>query len=106
MKFKVAKKDFADCVVYKVGYCQLQYLLPENEAIAYSSGVCGWSCDYFDLGSFYISTGYAPIGKELPYKLIQKYNAKSEKISSFDYEKAKKQKARLMKQFIAEVNAL
>ena len=72
-KFKATKKQFAYETVLKVGYCQLQTLLKFENPIAYSSGFYGWSCDYYQVGSVYICTGYSPIGKEVNYSLIKKY---------------------------------
>ena len=106
MKLEVTKKEMRREEVYSVGYCKLQYLLRYEEPIAYSHGVYGWACDYYKFGNIYISTGYSPIGKQVDYKIIQKHEAKAEKIISIyrgDYKKEKAMLTRLLKKFVAEI---
>jgi hypothetical protein len=94
LKLKAAKKDFKNKNVLKVGYCELDYLLSYVEPFAYSSGVYGWSCDYYNIDGVIISTGYSPIGKSLDYDIIKKYENEARKIlldnnSSYDNKKEK-----------------
>ena len=105
MKFKVSKKDMKYEEVYSVGYCKLQYLLRFEEPVAYSkSDTYGWSCDYYKVENVYISTGYSPIGKQVDYKIIQKYEAKAEKIiTKIAYEKQKTLLSHLLKNLIKEI---
>lgn len=43
MKYRTTKKEIRNCgsSVYKVGYCNLQFLLRFNDPFAYSEGVFG-----------------------------------------------------------------
>lgn len=75
MKFKTSKKAMKDYYggnLYSAGYCELQYLLHYKNASAYSCGVYGWSCDYYEIGDICISTGYSPIGERINYEIIKK----------------------------------
>ena len=106
MKLKISKKDMKGEEIYRVGYCDLQHLLRCEEPVAYSSDTYGWACDYYKIEDAYICTGYSPIGKQVDYKLIKKYDAKAEKIISIYYGDYKKEKAmltRLLKKFVAEI---
>jgi hypothetical protein len=65
MKFKTTKKEIRENYHYIVGasYCSLQTLLDYEHPIAYSSGVYGWACDYYEVANkqgrfILISTGY------------------------------------------------
>lgn len=82
MKLKTTKsqikKSFTNIV--SVGYCDIQYLTCYKRPFAYSSGICGWSCDYYDVDNVCLSTGYSPIGQNAPYELIKKYEIKAQKI--------------------------
>lgn len=65
MKIKTTKKQITQQAgrVLSVGYCALQTLLKYKSPFAYSAGVYGWSCDYYDAGDgLIISTGYSPAG--------------------------------------------
>ena len=73
MKLKASKKEFKGSNVLKVNYCKLQYLLSYKQPFAYSSGVNGWSCDYYYLDNFIISTGYQPIGQAVNYEALKHY---------------------------------
>lgn len=80
MKLKATKKEIKEAY-YKtlcVGYCDMQNLLRHKRAFAYSAGVCGWACDYYDINGLCISTGYSPIGnRKLDYKLLKEYENKA-----------------------------
>ena len=111
MKLKTTKKEIQkqSWEVWAVGYCEAQYLLRALEPFAYSIGIYGWSCDYYDLGhGLKLSTGYSPIGKRLPYDLVRKYESRAAKIwGDYDkyknYETRKKAVQKLLAQFIAAV---
>lgn len=71
--------------VLSIPYCKLDSLLKYEEPFAYSSGVYGWSCDYYQVtvhgkDDVIISTGYRPTGKVLELDLIQKYNNQGRKV--------------------------
>ena len=108
MKFKVTRKEMKENynTIISIGYCKAQNLLKHQNPIAYSAGVYGWSCDYYDIGGVLISTGYAPIGKSPDYDVIRKYDLQAEKINS-DYslscEERKTRVNDLLNEFIAEV---
>lgn len=106
MEFEVTKKEMRSKEIYRVGYCDLQHLLRCEEPVAYSHGVDGWACDYYKVENIYICTGYSPIGKQVDYKIVEKYETKSRKITSAyyaDHKKAKAMLSRLLKKFIAEI---
>lgn len=108
MKFKATKKQMRENYnnIISIGYCDACYLLRYKSPIAYSAGVYGWACDYYDIDGILISTGYAPIGESPDYNIIRKYNNKAEKIInnySLSYEKQKKQVNKLLNEFLKEV---
>tara|TARA_R100000329_G_scaffold63084_1_gene56181 strand:+ start:396 stop:803 length:408 start_codon:yes stop_codon:yes gene_type:complete len=81
MKLKTTKKQIRDNTrdnLYSVGYCELQHLLRYESPFAYSSGVYGWSCDYYQLSvdgqRIIISTGYSPTGKSIDYKTVKRWD--------------------------------
>ena len=91
MKLRTLKKEINNSynTVLKVGYCQLQTLLIRKAPFAYSCGVYGWSCDYYDINGVCISTGYTPIGKRMDYNLVNEYERKAKEVinnSSYSYE--------------------
>ena len=105
MKFKATKKEFSGYQVIKVLNCKLQTLLKYKDPIAYSAGVHGWSCDYYDINGVIISMGYSPIGKAVSYNLIDKYEKRARKIvyeSQLDYQEEEKQLTTLLNEFIQE----
>ena len=110
MKLRVTKKEILNGYndIIKIGYCQAQHLLQCENAFAYSSGVNGWSCDYYNIDGVIISTGYAPIGKEAEYNLIKKYDKKAEELATsycanYDYKAYKNKLKKLINKFISEV---
>lgn len=111
MKFEVTKKQMRDeKPMIAVSYCGLQYLLGSTEPIAYSAGVYGWACDYYKVESsngrtLWISTGFAPIGDRVDYKITTKFNDKARHIacSDLDCERRKNQTTALLKEFADEV---
>lgn len=111
MKFQVTRKEMRrnyDTII-SIGYCKAQNLLRYQDPIAYSAGVNGWACDFYDVGGVLISTGYAPIGESPDYDVLRKYDLQAEKISS-DYslscEERKRRVNGLLSEFIAEVTGL
>lgn len=108
MKFKTSKKAMKDYYgknLYRVGYCNLQYLLYYKNANAYSCGVYGWSCDYYELEGICISTGYSPIGEYINYETTKKYNDKAREIvySNSPYEEVNEKINQLIDEFIQEI---
>ena len=66
--------------ILSVGYCDMQYLLKFQNPVAYSAGVNGWDCDYYEIDDVVICTGYNPIkSKNIidDYKLIREYEQKA-----------------------------
>ena len=76
MKVKVTHKEINNKYnnIIRVGYSDLQHLLKYEEPFAYSSGVYGWSCDYYNINGTIIKTGYNTMGKNLSYKLVKTYD--------------------------------
>ena len=108
MKFKVTRKEMKENynAIIGIGYCKAQNLLKYQDPIAYSVGVYGWACDYYDVGGVLISTGYAPIGQSPDYDIIRKYDSQAEKINhnyNLSYEERKNQVNYLLNEFISEV---
>lgn len=115
MRCRVTEKEirnsFADVV--RVGYCRLQTLLMCESPFAYTCGYNGWKADFYDCGVTCISTGYAPIGKSVPYEIIKKYERKAEKnYNAFHsgkvkkWETLKRRNYKLICEMLAEVDAL
>lgn len=109
MKLKVSKKEIKSNVIsdnlIAIGYCEAQYLLRGKQPFAYSAGVYGWSCDYYQIDGVIISTGYSPTGARVDYKLLIKYEDKAAKIaeSGDAWELREKKTAKLLRKFLAEV---
>lgn len=101
MKLRVSKKELRKGYyrIISIGYCDAQRLLNYEKAFAYSAGVYGWACDYYDIDGILISTGYSPIGNKnvaFDYDIIRKYEEKA------NGKPAEERKALLM-EFIKEV---
>ena len=94
--------------VVSCGYCTARNLMRYQGAVAYSTGIYGWACDYYDLGEFVLSEGYNPIGKSVD-AIVRKYDAKArealDKIGFADYEKGRKICARLIQAMKREILA-
>lgn len=105
MKLKTTKKQIRENfnTILSIGYCDAQYLLSSKTPFAYSSGLYGWSCDYYQIGNICICTGYSPIGTPVDYALLNELERKAKQIkkgynlSSSDREK---QLDELLKQLI------
>ena len=109
MKLKATKKQIKNGYykIYSIGYCDAQNLLQCLNPFAYSIGVYGWACDYYDVKGICISTGYNPIGENVNYDLIRKYDNKAKAILdnySVDYQKRKTKVNKLLIKFINELN--
>ncbi|MAH44723.1 hypothetical protein CMI37_02790 [Candidatus Pacearchaeota archaeon] len=66
--------------VIGAGYCELQHLLKFREAMAYSSGIYGWNCDYYNIDGVVIATGYRGVWSQNTHaseKLIRDYDDKA-----------------------------
>lgn len=97
MSYQLTKKQVKENSPYlmAVGYCGMQHLLNFKSRFGYSSGVYGWSCDYYDVNGVTISTGYAPIGTHFnDYEVLKSYEQKAEAIQynyNLSYEERKNQ---------------
>lgn len=82
MKLKISKKAIKQnfSTVISIGYCDAQYLLYCKNPFAYSAGIYGWSCDYYQIGRVCISTGYSPVGTPVNYDLLRELELKAEKL--------------------------
>lgn len=107
MKLKATKKAIKEksWKLYSVGYCGVQYLFQYVNPFAYSAGLSGWACDYYDFNGVIISTGYSTIGNRIAYGISEKYEQAAQKIvlSNDAYETKKEQIDFLLKDFINEV---
>lgn len=115
MKCRVTEKEIRNSFtnVVKIGYCSAQHLLFCENPFAYTCGREGWKADFYDCGVTCISTGYAPIGKSVPYEVVKKYDSKAEKnISHFiknkikKWETLKRRNYKLICEMLADVDAL
>ena len=109
MKLKTTKKQVRNSYnkIYSIGYCHAQNLLEGVTPFAYSSGIYGWSCDYYEIENTCISTGYDPIGESVDFDLLRKYDKKACEIRSdydVDYQKRKNKINKLLVKFINELN--
>ena len=49
-----------------VPYCDLQKTLSDMDRVAYySSRLYGWRFDVYRIGNVYLTTGYAPVGRQI-----------------------------------------
>lgn len=105
MKLKITKTQIKNNFVkiYSIGYCDIQYLTYYKNPFAYSSGVNGWACDYYEIENVCLSTGYNPIGQNVDYKILRKYELKAQKIVlnyELDYKTREKKVNKLLNEFI------
>ena len=91
------RKNFS--TILTVGYCEIQYLLNRCNAFAYSAGVYGWSCDFyqpsFKFSGVCIATGYNTErmgGKRVSYELTKEYEQKARELVN-DYSQINKREA-------------
>lgn len=89
MKLKTTKKAIRESgkTIIKIGYCNAQFLLRFQNEFAYSARAEGWACDYYEVNGVIISTGYAPMGKQVDYNLIREYDNKARQICG-DYSRS------------------
>lgn len=103
--------------VVSVGNANLQNFLRQLKEFGYSDRAEGWACDYYELtdengNMLCISDGYSPIGKRVPFDVLDKYDKKAKEIltKEDDYwmEKAiTRRKMKLLRQrFVREVYKL
>ena len=106
MKLKATKREIKNSYskLISIGYCDLQYLLYFKSPFAYSAGVYGWSCDYYEISNnTCISTGYSPVGDIEPsYELILDYNNSAQNIiySDITMDKKREKVNELLNEFI------
>ena len=110
MKIEITRKAIKEsgCKVYRIGYCQAQYLLGDKNPTFYNCGVYGWNCDYyvFEEKNIILSMGYNPQGQALKdYNMLRKYENKALKLTleNMPYETRKKKLAKLLNQFLDEI---
>lgn len=109
MKLQTSKKNIKNGfnTVISISYCGAQYLLYYKSPFAYSAGVYGWACDYYQIGAKCISTGYNPIGKYVDYKKLCELEKKAEIIVHdyiLDYDVKVKKIDLLLTELINSVN--
>ena len=105
MKLKTTKKQIRENfnTILSIGYCDAQYLLDCKNPFAYSAGLYGWSCDYYQIGTICICTGYSPIGTPVDYALLRELEGKAQLIKhdyNLSYSDKEKQLNELLKQLI------
>lgn len=105
MKLKTTKTQIKNNFinVYSIGYCDIQYLTYYKKPFAYSNSVYGWACDYYEIENVCLSTGYNPIGQNVDYKILRKYELKAQKIVldyNTDYKIREKKVNKLLIEFI------
>lgn len=105
MKLKTTKTQIKNNFknIYSIGYCDIQYLTYYKNPFAYSSGVYGWACDYYEIENVCLSTGYNPIGQNIDYKILRKYELKAQKIVldyTLEHETKQKKLNKILKDFI------
>ena len=99
MKLKATKRSIREGYnkIVNVGYCDLQALLNYKEPFAYSAGLYGWACDYYDIDGVCISSGYQPIGdKKFNYDLMRELENKASG-------KSKEERESLLKQLMDSI---
>ena len=109
MKLKTTKKIIKEnySKIIGIGYCNFQYMLYYSNPFAYSAGVSGWYCDYYEFENICISTGYNYISTvKVDYEIARKFELKAQKIVlNYDltFETKRAILNKLMKKFIKEV---
>lgn len=106
-KYRITRKEIKGRFkndVYAIGYCDLQHLLFFRKPFAYSTRSEGWACDYYLVGEFCLSTGYASIGKGIDKNLIKKYDNEAKfVIKTLPIEEAKEKIDELLSKFYIEL---
>lgn len=110
MKLQTTKRNIKEKArkVLCAGYCSAWYLLLNKSAFAYSAGVYGWQCDYYDLGDGVIlATGYdcSRLGGEyIDADLLDEYNNKAREFDGWSPENIAK-RDELLQEFITKALA-
>lgn len=94
--------------ILSIGYCAAQSLLRYETPFAYSAGVYGWNCDYYDIDGVCISTGYRPIGKPIDYEKLREAEKTARMIwdtPGLDYESAALRVKGVLRALLADLNA-
>lgn len=104
MKYKTTRKAIVNGSVNVkcAGYCDLQNLLRNHSAVAYTAGVYGWNFDVFEVYGVTICTGYRNMpGARL--EDIREYEEKAAAIWSWEnkmpFEEKQKQVEKLLQEF-------
>lgn len=110
MKYRTTKKAIRENYsrIYSIGYCNLQWLLKYLDPVAYSAGVNGWACDYYEVDGAVISTGYSPIGRKVDYDLQREYDEKARAIAcnySLSWEEQTARVNNLLHEFMEKIAA-
>lgn len=108
MKYKTTKTSVKNGYYHIIGisYCKAQNLLHYQNPVAYSAGVYGWSCDYYDIDNTCISTGYNYIDNmntKYDYETLLNYDNKACKIicdNSIKWEDKRIMVNKLLNEFI------
>lgn len=108
MNRKTVIDRFGKANIYRVPYCGLQFMLRDEKPFGYTTREEGWACDYYDLGGICVSTGYAPIGKPVPYEICLEFDREAQKIwhEEWEYEKASKRINNLIADFIGTIKGI
>lgn len=107
-KVRVTKKEMKDNkYIVSIGYCQASTLLRYVEPIAYSTGIYGWSCDYYNVNGVIISVGYNTLNNKntkATYEMINKYEKMARRIddSITDFDIKFKKINKLLVKFVEE----
>ena len=106
MKLQTTKKAIKNSFnrIIAVSYCDAQYLLRYKRAFAYSCGVYGWACDYYEIGNTCISTGYDPIGKRVDWSVLKKLEDEARAIIMGDSENKEAEIDTLINKLIGHEN--
>lgn len=101
MKLKATKKSIRDNSyrILSIGYCDAQRLLSNESAFAYSAGLYGWDCDYYDVDGVTVSTGYRPLNSykmKDDYKLVGEYENKAKDLNH-------EQRSVLLRELVAQL---
>ena len=94
--------------IWKIGYCQAQYLLENAEVkkVGYNAGVYGWNYDVYIFRNDIIMTGYrCTFGKSFNYDLLKEYEKKAEAIC-YNYDIGWEEKSKLIADLLQELITL
>ena len=110
MEFKVTALEILANYrnIIAIGYREAEALLRYENPIAYSAGVYGWLCDYYDIDGVCISTGYGPIGKPIDYEKLREAEKTARMILNtpgLDYESAALRVKEVLRALLADLEA-